>query len=98
MEPFFAELWGNPSSMHFFGGQVAKHVEEGRANSPFIHADPSEIVFTSCGTESNNAAIYGSVEIQGPKTLLITSRVEHPAVLGACRHFREHGHRALKSA
>lgn len=97
MEPFFAELWGNPSSMHFFGGQVAKHVEEGRAKlAALIHADPSEIVFTSCGTESNNAAIYGSVEIQGPKTLLITSRVEHPAVLGACRHFREHGHRVVE--
>jgi len=92
MLPFFDELWGNPSSMHAFGGRVMRHVEEARAKvAALIGADPSEIVFTSCGTESNNAAIYGAAEILGPRARLVTSRVEHPAVLGPCRHFREHG-------
>jgi len=97
MEPFFTELWGNPSSMHGFGGQVARHVEEARAKlAALINANPSEIIFTSCGTESNNMAIYGATETLGPQTRLITTRVEHPAVLGPCRHFREHGHTVIE--
>jgi cysteine desulfurase len=93
MLPFFDELWGNPSSMHNFGGQVMRYVEEAREKiAALINADPSEIVFTSCGTESNNAAIYGVAEILGDGAKIITSRVEHPAVLGPCRHFRQHGY------
>ncbi len=93
MLPFFDELWGNPSSMHNFGGQVMLYVEEAREKiAALINADPSEIVFTSCGTESNNAAIYGVAEILGDGAKIITSRVEHPAVLGPCRHFRQHGY------
>jgi cysteine desulfurase len=83
--------------MHAFGGRVMRHVEEAREKvAALIHADPSEIIFTSCGTESNNAAIYGVAEILGPQARLITSRVEHPAVLGPCRHFREHGHTVIE--
>jgi cysteine desulfurase len=97
MLPFLTDLWGNPSSMHAFGGSVMRHVEEAREKvAALIHADPSEIIFTSCGTESNNAAIYGVAEILGPQARLITSRVEHPAVLGPCRHFREHGHTVIE--
>ena len=97
MLPFFNELWGNPSSMHKFGGQVAAKVEEARAKvAALINADPSEIVFTSCGTESDNAAIYGAAEMLGSQARIITSRVEHPAVLGPCRHFREHGHNVIE--
>ena len=98
MEPFFATKWGNPSSMHRFGGQVMRDVEEARARiAALIHADPSEIVFTSCGTESNNMAIYGAAEILGPSATILTSRVEHPAVLGPCRHFHDdHGYRVVE--
>jgi cysteine desulfurase len=97
MLPFFSELWGNPSSMHAFGGQVARQVEEARARlAALIHADPSEVIFTSCGTEGDNAAIYGAAEVLGPQGRIITSRVEHPAVLGPCRHFREHGYKVVE--
>ena len=94
MLPYFTEKWGNPSSMHLFGGRVMRDVDDARARiAAFLHADPSEIIFTSCGTESDNAALYGAVEALGPETTLITSKVEHPAVLGPCRHFRDqHGH------
>jgi len=97
MLPFFDTLWGNPSSMHQFGGRVMRHVAEARGKlAALIHADPSEIIFTSCGTESDNAAIYGAAEILGPRARIITSRVEHPAVLGPCRHFREHGYTVVE--
>jgi len=97
MMPFFQELWGNPSSMHFFGGQVARHVEAAREKlAALIHADPAEIIFTSCGSESDNMAIYGAAETLGPSAKIITSRVEHPAVLGPCRHFREHGYKVIE--
>jgi len=99
MQPFFTELWGNPSSMHFFGGQVARHVETAREKiAALIHADPSEIVFTSCGTESDNMALNGVAEMAGKNMRVITSRVEHPAVLGACRHLRENGHTVVELA
>ena len=98
MLPYFTEKWGNPSSMHLFGGRVMRDVDDARARvAAFLHADPSEIIFTSCGTESDNTALYGAVEALGPKTILITSKVEHPAVLGPCRHFRDqHGHRLVE--
>lgn len=97
MLPFFSDLYGNPSSMHVFGGQVAKYVREAREKiAAFIHADPSEIVFTSCGTESDNMAIHGSGELLGPQARVVTSRVEHPAVLGPCRRLRGMGHREIE--
>jgi len=97
MLPFFHELWGNPSSMHFFGGQVANHVGKARAQvAALISAEPSEILFTSCGTESNNTAIYGAAEAQGSAWPLVTTRVEHPAVQQPCRRFKEHGFREIE--
>jgi cysteine desulfurase len=81
MLPFFSEYYGNPSSMHFFGGQVARKVSEARESvADLLGADPSEIVFTSCGTESDNAAILGTLDSYPEKRQFITSRVEHPAV------------------
>ena len=78
MLPFFNDLWGNPSSMHYFGGQVKKYVEEAREKAAaLINADPSEIVFTSCGTESNNTAIYGAAEIAGPGRPVLWWTVMH---------------------
>ncbi|MCA1809411.1 MAG: cysteine desulfurase NifS [Kiritimatiellia bacterium] len=92
MQPFLHELWGNPSSMHDFGGRVRKHVEEARAQvAQLIGADASEILFTSCGTESNNTAIRGAVEAAGDRPHVITTRVEHPAVLEPCRWLKQQG-------
>ena len=90
MLPFFTEYWGNPSSIHHFGGQVGKYIKAARAQvAALINADPSEIIFTSCGTESDNAAIRGAVEAANNKVNLVTSRVEHLAVLGLCRYISE---------
>lgn len=81
MMPYFSEYYGNPSSMHFFGGQVGRKVNEARERAAdLLGADPSEIVFTSCGTESDNAAILGTVDSYPEKRHFITTRVEHPAV------------------
>ncbi len=92
MMPFFERLWGNPSSMHRFGGQVTGYIEEARAQvAAMINADPSEIFFTGCGTESDNMAIRGAVEAAGFRPQIITSRVEHPAVLGTCRYLESRG-------
>lgn len=97
MAPFFKDLWGNPSSMHYFGGQVARHVEAARAQvAALIGADPSEIVFTSCGTESDNMAVRGAVEAAGPGIRVITTRVEHAAVMEPCRYFKEHGYEIIE--
>ena len=61
MAPYFSDLYGNASSMHFFGGQVQKKVNEARDKvADLLGADPSEIVFPGCGTESGNAAIVGT--------------------------------------
>ena len=62
MLPYFHELYGNPSSMHSFGGQVAKTIGEAREKvAALIGADPDEIIFTSCGTESDNTAIHSAL-------------------------------------
>ena len=99
MMPFFNDLYGNPSSMHAFGGQVAKHVQAAREKvAAFINAEPSEIIFTSCGTESDNMAIHGSAELLGPQAKVVTSRVEHPAVLGPCRRLKDLGFREIEIA
>jgi cysteine desulfurase len=97
MAPYFKEYWGNPSSMHHFGGQVGHGVKEARARvAALINADPAEIIFTSCGTESDNTAIRGAAEAAGERVNIITSRVEHPAVLGPCRYLAERGHRVFE--
>ncbi|MFH0786622.1 MAG: cysteine desulfurase NifS [Pseudomonadota bacterium] len=81
MRPYFTDLYGNPSSMHSFGGQVAKQVQQAREQvTALIGADPAEIVFTSCGTESDNAALWGTLNSYPQKNHIITTRVEHPAV------------------
>ena len=64
MLPYFSEYYGNASSIHKFGGRLAKVVEEGRAKvAAFLGADPSEIIFTSCGTEGDNAAILSALDV-----------------------------------
>ncbi|MBW2122299.1 MAG: cysteine desulfurase NifS [Deltaproteobacteria bacterium] len=97
MLPYFSELYGNPSSMHFFGGQVARKIAEARERvAALLNADPSEIVFTSCGTESDNAAIRGTLESYPEKNHVITTRVEHPAVLNVGQYLRARGYRVTE--
>lgn len=97
MVPFFKDLYGNASSMHMFGGQVARHLEEARAKvAALLNAQPEEIVFTSCGTESDNHAIRGVCEALPEKRHIITSKVEHPAVLNVCRYMAKKGYRVTE--
>jgi cysteine desulfurase len=94
MLPYFSEYYGNPSSMHFFGGQVQKKVDEARAKvADFLGAEPSEVVFTSCGTESDNAAILGTLDSYPEKRHLISTRVEHPAVGNVSTYLGRKGYR-----
>jgi len=93
MVPYFSELYGNPSSMHHFGGQVMKAVDKARDRvAHLICADPSEILFTSCGTESDNTAILGTLESSPEKHHIVTTRVEHPAILNLCTHLMKEGY------
>ena len=93
MMPFFDEYYGNPSSMHAFGGQVAKYVTRAREEvAAFLNCSPEEVIFTSCATESDNAAIRGTAEYYGRGTKIVTTAVEHPAVLQPCRRLKALGH------
>jgi len=97
MLPYFKELYGNPSSMHFFGGQVQKKINEAREQAAdFLGAEPSEIVFNSCGTESDNSAIFGTLDSYPEKRHFVTSRVEHPAVMNVCTSLGRKGYRVTE--
>ena len=97
MRPFFDELYGNPSSMHSFGGQVAKYLDRAREEvARFINAEPDEIVFTSCATESDNTAIRGTAEWYGRDLKVITTAVEHPAVLQPVRRLKAAGYETVE--
>lgn len=91
MAPYWSSLYGNPSSAHSFGRSVKRDVEDARAKvAALINASPEEIIFTSGGSESNNTAIRGVVNFFGKaKWRMITSRVEHPAVLSVFQHIRK---------
>jgi cysteine desulfurase len=94
MLPFFSDLYGNPSSMHTFGGQIHRKIEQSRESvASLIGALPEEIIFTGCGTESDNAALMSAVESLPRRKHVITTRVEHPAVLNFCRHLGRKGWR-----
>ena len=80
MLPYLTEQWGNPSSAYSFGNRVGESVSEARKNvAKLINADPREIIFTSCGTESNNAALNSALLTQPGKRHLVTTAVEHSA-------------------
>ena len=92
--PYLGEFYGNPSSMHTFGGQVADAVESARETmANLLGASPDEIIFTSCGSESDNAAIWSAIQTQPEKRHLITTRVEHPAILSVMQHWERQGYR-----
>jgi cysteine desulfurase len=98
MMPFFTERWGNPSSMHVFGGQVARDIATAReVVADFIQAErPEEILFEGCATEADNHALFGVTGAWDRPGTIITSRVEHPAILGPCLRLRELGHTVIE--
>lgn len=92
MQPFFNARYGNPSSMHAFGGQVAKDLAKAREEvAAFLNCSPDEVLFTSCATESDNTAIRGCADWFGPSMKVITTAVEHPAVLQPARRLKAQG-------
>jgi cysteine desulfurase len=99
MLPFFEDLYGNPSSMHHFGANVEKHLVYAREQvARLLNADSEEIVFTSCGTESDNAAVHGTLASYPEKRHIVTTKVEHNAVLQFCRHLQKNGYRVTELA
>lgn len=97
MLPYFSELYGNPSSAHTFGGQVGHKIAEAREKvAAFLGAQPDEIIFTSCGSESDNTAILSALQTQEGKNHIVTSRVEHPAVKVLCQHLAKRGVRVTE--
>lgn len=92
MLPYLDSLYGNPSSMHTFGGQIHRKLERAREQAAsLINAEPEEIIFTGCGTESDNTAIMNGIEANPLKRHIITTKVEHPAVLNFCKAISRKG-------
>jgi len=92
MLPFMREWWGNPSSAYGFGREAGRRVEEARnAVAALINADPKEIIFTSCGTESNNSAIQSALSTHPGKRHILTTAVEHSAIINHCQALQKQG-------
>jgi len=93
MLPYLEEVYGNPSSLHWAGRQAREAVSKARARvADLLHARPGEIVFTASGTESSNLALIGVCEAAGVVGgHVITSAIEHPAVLETCRYLENRG-------
>lgn len=104
MMPYFCERYGNPSSIHRFGGSVAAEIEAARCRvAELINADfrdqdgiATEIIFTSCGTESDNAAINSALAISPDRRKIVTSAVEHPAILSCLKNAERNGVEVVK--
>ena len=93
MLPFLQEHWGNPSSAYSFGHDVTRQVDEARGKvAALINAEPREIVFTSCGTESNNSAIQSALTGQPEKRHVVTTAVEHSANIKFCEFLKKQGY------
>lgn len=94
MLPYFNEFYGNPSSMHTFGGMVEHKIVEARERlADLLGASPDEIIFTSCGTESDSTAIRAAILSNPDKKHILTSRVEHPAVKNLFEYLSKNGYR-----
>jgi cysteine desulfurase len=94
MTPYFLDLYGNPSSMHSFGGQVSAKIQEAREEvATLIGASAEEIIFTSCGTESDNSALRSALASNPDKHHILTSRVEHPAIQVLGGHLAKQGYK-----
>jgi len=94
MLPFFTEQFGNASSIHSFGSQVGKALKEARVRVQTLlgAAHDSEIVFNSCGTESDSTAILSAIKAQPERKTIITTVVEHPAILTLCDQLEKEGY------
>lgn len=94
MKPFLTDFYGNPSSIYRFGGQVADPIDKAREQvASLLGAEKEEIVFTSCGTESDSTAIFSALNICPKKKKIVISKVEHPAILNLGKLFREKGYK-----
>ncbi|MBI2058406.1 MAG: aminotransferase class V-fold PLP-dependent enzyme [Nitrospirae bacterium] len=94
MMPYFTKEWGNPSSSYKFGSKLKTVIEQAREQvAQLIGAHPMEIIFTSCATESNNAAIHAVLKANPGKRHIITSSVEHSSVLNYCKALEKDGYR-----
>ena len=97
MLPFLRDFYGNPSSMHTFGGQVGRKVRRAREQvARLLGAAPEEIIFTSCGTESDNTAIRSALATNPGKRHIVTSRVEHPAIHSLVARLAQDGYRVTE--
>jgi cysteine desulfurase len=97
MMPFLSERYGNPSSIHRFGGMVRREIDKARGQvAQLLGADQSEIFFTSCGSESDNIAIQGFYKLNKAQSRIVTSTVEHPAVKNLCQHLQEEGAQVIE--
>jgi cysteine desulfurase len=100
MMPYLTDYYGNPSSMHTFGGQVGREVTKARAKvAGLLGAEPEEITFTSCGTESDSTAILSALQSFPEKRHIVTTRVEHPAIKTLCDNLDKmtgHKHRVTR--
>ncbi len=97
MEPFFCEMYGNPSSMHSVGGRIGPKLKEARAQvAKLISAQPDEIIFTSCGTESDSTAVHAALTADPAKRHIVTSRVEHPAIGSLAGSLSKQGYRVTE--
>src|SRR6266581_3386034 len=86
MGPFLGGAFGNPSSLHYEGRVAREAVETGRAQvAALIGAEPDEIIFTASGTEADNLALLGAVHASGKPGHVVTSSIEHAAILETCR-------------
>ena len=93
MLPYLSDFYGNPSSMHSFGGQVGAAVQDARVKvAELLGADDTEIIFNSCGSEGNNTAIHAALAAQPEKRHIVTTAVEHPAILNVCKHLEKKGY------
>ncbi len=94
MLPFFTEHFGNASSIHAFGSEVGKALKKARAQvQALLGAEhDSEIIFTSCGTESDSTAILSALKAQPERNTVITTTVEHPAILTLCEWLEKEGY------
>src|SRR5512139_3318125 len=94
MLPYFTEQFGNPSSIHRFADGVAKGIKQARHQvQELIGCEhDSEIIFTSCGTESDSTAILSAIKAQPDRKEIITTTVEHPAILNLCEHLEKEGY------
>lgn len=91
--PYFHNLYGNPSSAHSFGGNVARRIREARQEvAALLGATSEEIIFTSCGTESDNTAIMSALATETGKRHIVTSRIEHPAIKSLCERLSNQGY------